>query len=584
MITSLRLLNVKGLTGDFTLTPITVVTGKNSVGKTAILTAVRLSLLGYEPSIGKQHSATFTLSSGSRMAVIADGRTFRWEEKRLKVVSDFPEGFTPAPETMLDLSGLFSMSREQRMVAIMRACHMPEGLDTAGLVKQVTTVCPSLKFPVTTGKILEDIDAIAKTVAAHAKALKERVEEYEAASTRHAEEMAKIPVVNGSREEAISEKNQQLGSVRLRVKQAKNSDSHRAGLTKQVNSMVIPDGAALKSQIEEFEAALAIIPEVPESEIHSQYDAKLKALREKLGETRGLYRVLKGQLDAVAGKDECPTCGHPVTQVDVDARQKKVDDVREEGITLNNQVQALEREMAEKRHAATEAANRREQLRRKIAVVEEQIRGLPALVSAKEGLLAQIQALEVPVAVDALEAEAAALQSQIEALQQEQRYYTAAQNLQRTADLAVKHRKEHEEKLETCKLAKDIVFEFRERTLNAVAKTVLNVANRVVEPCLGKKLELVDGDFAIGKASLLTLSGSERMVVYAGLQIALSAAHEPKIVLMDELGVIDMDRKEKLLKVVAELVADKTISQFVGVDINPLPGLGNFKDTSLISL
>lgn len=584
MITSLRLLNVKGLTGDFTLTPITVVTGKNSVGKTAILTAIRLSLLGYEPSIGKQHSATFTLSSGSRMAVIADGRTFKWEEKRLKVVSEFPEGFTPAPETMLDLSGLFSMSREQRMVAIMRACHMPEGMDTADLVRQVTTVCPSFKFPVTTGKVLEDTDAIAKALAAHAKALKERVEEYQAASTRHAEEMAKIPVVSGPREEAISEKNQQLGSVRLRIKQAKNSDSHRAGLTKQVNSMVIPDEAALKEQIVELEAQLAIIPEVQEAEINSEYDPKLKELREKLGETRGLYRVLKSQLDNLAGSDECPTCGHPVTEVDINERKARLDKIQQEGIALNDRVQKLEREVAEKRHSAGEASIRREGLRRKIAVVQEQIRSIPALTSAKEALLDQIKALEVPTALDALESEAAALQASIEALQQEQRYYTAAQNLQRTADLAVKHRKEHEEKLETCKLAKDIVQEFRVQTLAVVAKTVLNVANRVVEPCLGRKLELTDDDFSIGKASLATLSGSEKMVVYAGLQIALSAAHEPKIVLMDELGVIDMDRKEKLLKVVAELIADKTISQFVGVDINPLPGLGNFRDTSLISL
>jgi len=100
---------------------------------------------------------------------------------------------------------------------------------------------------------------------------------------------------------------------------------------------------------------------------------------------------------------------------------------------------------------------------------------------------------------------------------------------------------------------------------------LLGTANRIIEPVLGKKLEFTDGDFTLGRAVLITLSGSERMVVFAGLQIALSAAYSSRIVLMDELGVVDHVRKEKLLNVVAQAIKDGVIQQFIAVDIHMLP-------------
>jgi hypothetical protein len=184
----------------------------------------------------------------------------------------------------------------------------------------------------------------------------------------------------------------------------------------------------------------------------------------------------------------------------------------------------------------------------------------------------------------ALQAEVDSVSAQIEAIQLRQRHWIAAQSLLVAAEQAAKHRKEYEGRVDQVKLALNLIGDFRSEVLAMVASTLLNIANRVIEPCLGRSLSLEEGDFVLGKASMMTLSGSERMVVYAGLQIALSAAHQPKIVLMDELGVIDTERKTKLFSVLEKLIEDKTISQFIGVDINPLPTLSTVAGSKLISL
>lgn len=56
------------------------------------------------------------------------------------------------------------------------------------------------------------------------------------------------------------------------------------------------------------------------------------------------------------------------------------------------------------------------------------------------------------------------------------------------------------------------------------------------------------------------------MVVYAGLQVALNAAYSPRIVIMDELGRIDADRKRKLLATIHQAISDKVIDQFIAAD------------------
>lgn len=584
MIKEIRLLNVKGVTGLFNLAPITVITGRNSVGKTAILDAVQLSLLGYVPALGKQNQSTMALASGTRMAVAVGDQTWSWELKKTKVQATLPDGFVPAPETMLDLSGLFSLTKEQRVLAVMRACHLPDSLGTTNLVEKVRVACPSFPFPAVTGKILEDVEAMTKAAKTFQSTTRERLAEYEAAAARHADEMAAIPTEPKSLEPEIGAASEKLGIARQKLKQARDSEGERAKTLAKANAMTIPDAETLKAEKAQLEAHIATFPVVDTEALLEAHNRVYKPRSEKLGEIRGYFKLLKERLTALTGKQECPTCGHAITGSDHDKIHADLDRYKSEGLALSAELESLQNEFNAANQKAVADETKRQAIRKRITIIEAQLASIPELEKAKANLLDTIRSLPAPEEEQALQAEVDSLSAQITALQARQRQYQAAQALLIAAEQAAKHRREYEARVDQVKLAISLIADFRGEVLKMVAETLLNVANRVIEPCLGRKLALEEGDFTLDRASMMTLSGSERMVVYAGLQIALSAAHKPKIVLMDELGVIDPVRKAALFKVIEGLIADGTISQFIGVDINPLESLATVAGVGVVRL
>lgn len=581
---TLSVLNVKGLTGTFALTPITIITGANSIGKTAILSAIKLALLGYDPSLGKRNIDTWNLSSGPQMAVVADGKTFRWEEKRAKVQPTFPDGFEAFPETMLDLGSLFAATREQRMLTIIRACVMPDHISTKALVDQVRTVAPKFPFPKSADSVLEQVELISGACKTYISTLNGQIAELEASGKRHADEMAAQPCEPNSLEPQISECSQRLGVAKEKLRAASNSDSERARLNARVSAMVIPDAAKLEADLATVLSEAAVLPEGDIAAVNAKYDPMIKKLQEELGSKRGQFKALKERLAAVDGKDECPTCGHAITSADVDKINADMDKLGESGQKVSAKLKALEAERDAERSQIIGATSKRNELLQKAAVLKQQIATIPELEASKALLLENIAKLPTSDQIEQFEEEVNGYQAALEALQQRQRYYVSGLSMQNAAAAAVKVRQQKEDELGQAKTAKSIIDGFRTTIIDEVSKTVLGVANRVVEPTTGHKLEMVDGDFRLGKACLTTLSGSERILVYAGLQIALSAAHNPKIVLMDELGVVDAARKERLFHVLEQLIGDGTISQFVGVDLTPIPSLPTIHGASLIKL
>ena len=77
-VEKVHLKNFKGVTKSYDLGDLSLIVGSNRAGKTTILDAIRLCLLGYHPKLGKQPSSLFSLSSGDEMSCsifLEDGRT-----------------------------------------------------------------------------------------------------------------------------------------------------------------------------------------------------------------------------------------------------------------------------------------------------------------------------------------------------------------------------------------------------------------------------------------------------------------------------------------------------------------------------
>jgi hypothetical protein len=507
------------------------------------------------------------------MMVDADGTRFMWDQKKTTVTFTEPEGWTAAPETMLDIHGLFSATKDQRMLAIMRACQLPESLTTKRVLAEVQVFCPSFPFPATTGMILDDIDSLTKAGKTFLSTTKARLEEYVAAGKRHADEMAALATEPKSLVPEIGVAHENLGKVRQKIKECSNSEGERARLVRQLEGMKIPDLAALKEERVNVETTIKGLNGKSADDIATEMADVLRPLEERLSILKGRWQILRERIEKLNGTSECPTCGHPVTEHDLEEAEREITENLEAADALAKEIRIKRDGYNLLRTAANVDANRRQAMEKRIATIDAHIESIPQAEASKKALEEAITKIPSAEERPALEAEQASIVAGIKVLEDRQRIWEAAQALQTAAEAAARQRVEFETRIEQVKLANSLIGDFRAEVLKVASNSLLGVANRVIQPVLGGELTLEEGDFLFkgskGNACIDTLSGSERMVVFAGLQIALSAAHQPKIVLMDELGVVDSKRKVLLMNLVQSLIDDGTISQFIGVDINP---------------
>lgn len=562
---TIGLLNVKGVTGSFDLAPITVVSGSNSTGKTAVLNAVTLALIGYIPAIGKKPGSTFSLSSGERMAVVADGATFSWEMKRLQVVSKTPEGWEPAPETMLDLSGLFSLTKEQRMMAILKACALPPELTAKALVKNIQALCPSYEMPPVTGAILDDVAALTANGKTMLSRLKKLADEYEGASARHAEEMTKLPVEPDSLQGEIDRVSEAIGAARQKQKAAEAGLDERKRIVARAESILVPSMEGLLEEEKSIKAELATMPETPDVDEAPFILKRDEAMRNEAA-VSATGTLLKQQISSLQGKIECPTCGHHVGPVVIDQMKEKLEALRSEWQVKKAALDDANNELKQARFKTQTLISKRRDMEKRLSTIQAQKVSIPQLEESRKALMASLDSIPMPADAEAFAKESEGLVAVLNGLQQRQRYHIAYQKLTQAAEAAVEARKDCERKQDAVKVALAEITQFRGKLLENVAATLLTTANRIIKPVLGAELRFEEGDFTLGNAVLATLSGSEQMVVYAGLQVALNAAYSPRIVVMDELGRIDADRKRKLLATIHQAISDKVIDQFIAAD------------------
>lgn len=105
---------------------------------------------------------------------------------------------------------------------------------------------------------------------------------------------------------------------------------------------------------------------------------------------------------------------------------------------------------------------------------------------------------------------------------------------------------------------------------------LLSISSRMTNGILRADLQFRDNELGMmvdgNWVNYKTFSGTEELIAFAGLSVALCQSSPIKLVLMDELGRLDDKSKLKLLSRISELIKEKVIDQFVGV-IAGDPGL-----------
>ena len=117
-----------------------------------------------------------------------------------------------------------------------------------------------------------------------------------------------------------------------------------------------------------------------------------------------------------------------------------------------------------------------------------------------------------------------------------------------------------------------VLAAWREEQIADGIKKSLKVANRITEP-FGMTIEWNSelGEFGRYRdkswVSLDTFSGSEEQIAFAGLAATVCAKTPLRIIIMDEMGRFTADRKKQVCDVMARMIKDGIIDQFIGVDV-----------------
>lgn len=151
MITRIKFDNVKGRNGDFQLGNITFFTGLQGSGKTTVLDALQIGLLGYHPTLGKTAKALFKLATtnGEAMGVTLEttaGVVARlWKPSGKSIKAIFTGDAPPVVPAALDAS-LFINAKATARAAMIRQLYPATEDPREALQRAIERAAPDLRI------------------------------------------------------------------------------------------------------------------------------------------------------------------------------------------------------------------------------------------------------------------------------------------------------------------------------------------------------------------------------------------------------------------------------------------------------
>jgi len=315
----LNSIDIKGLKGVTTkidnFRTINVIVGDNACGKTAVLDAIRICLIGYVPRYGKQ--STSALASGKRMHVIGEFETYvrkmHWEGVKLSHSCVPTVPFDPAES--LDLTEFESKTKADKVNYLLS--KIPADAGTPAFETVIKSIALAVQSQGGKQKV---VDALTRVEAA---TVFEAMTAYrEVADSRASKAKAEIETIR--RVAAHAETNMSEGGI-VDVIQDPTAEIHR--LSKEIKGS--------------------------ENE-RSWMQTELASKSESLEQTVALAKELKANTANEASGCPCPTCGakrKPLDEVEIkklhDQTEAKLNDMRVTVRDMRDAVNVLTLKVAE---------------------------------------------------------------------------------------------------------------------------------------------------------------------------------------------------------------------------------------------
>jgi len=206
-----------------------------------------------------------------------------------------------------------------------------------------------------------------------------------------------------------------------------------------------------------------------------------------------------------------------------------------------------------------------------VARVASQIQQQQAWRDELKNLEAQNPATPNANRVEDIDKELFTLESLLSELDREQKRYVSAKANELQELRAKKQHAEQKARVTVLRLALEALNELQQTMIDAAIKDLMTTANLFTQGILKQPLDYRDGDIGYVEAgqwvSHECFSGTEEALAYAGLSVALAQSAPLKLVIIDELGIIDPPSlRRRIVDRMHELVSAGVIGQFIGAD------------------
>lgn len=141
---------------------------------------------------------------------------------------------------------------------------------------------------------------------------------------------------------------------------------------------------------------------------------------------------------------------------------------------------------------------------------------------------------------------------------------------QKVRKASLKNLEEKEQELETEKKLMNELTKYQSKLVQKSFNTLLETANQVTAGIMRGALRYEDGEIGYMRDGVWVnhecFSGTEKLLAYAGLQIALCVDAPSRIVIMDEYGRMSTERKQEVATRMMDLLRKGVLDQWIILD------------------
>ena len=520
-ITRVDFKNLKGSSDSIVLGAATLIYGRNFTGKTTIIDAIKLALLGYHPGLDKTAAGVMELASGDELkaAVVLDngqvvGHVWRRDRGRITKQDAVPLDWPEQPVAVLDAAAYFGLSDRGKVEYLFKVAKVEGTIDEArglldaygpALGKEIAARVPSANG---VQRWLDGALTTAEALRSEAAATAKRFQHTQQGTTQlgdySAPPPADLPV-------QLQQQSTKLDEARNKLRDLERGQ--RESLKELANDEEIERH---KKRLAEFEGA------------------KQQAEREKTQITEKWRKLL-------AFEGVCPMCGTDSKDWRAGAEKMRGEELAgvEQRIAAANEATTTTRTLVDNLGKRAEKA--RERVRKKNAA-----------------------------AIEAAELVIAELTQTVADLQKQQYRYGEYIAERRRLDEARTQAEQFDRREKALRGIKLKLAEAKARLLEQTFGPILATVAIFTRKLLRRPLEFREGELGYSHDNdwipWRTFSGTEQAVAFAAFQGALAARAPVRVAILDELGRLDKANKGQLLENALEAVTLGIIDQFIGLD------------------